>query len=104
MSGPKRAGDRPFGPDRRGRGFAEPRAFAEALQAFPELGPSDEQLAQLIKDVGPHRVMMGADFPWYDIDHTVDRVMDLPLLSREEKEGNMGANAVNILGLAVADR
>ena len=47
--------------------------------------------------------MMGSDFPWYDFDHTVDRIMDLPLLSREEKEGIMGANAVNILGMAVAD-
>lgn len=131
------------GPDRGGAGFAEPRAFAGALKAFPELtfvlahmgggtwqqareiaerfpnaffdcceiiewtntelGPSDAQLAQLIKDVGPHRVMMGSDFPWYDFDHTVDRIMELPLLSREEKEGIMGANAVNILGMAVAD-
>ncbi len=132
------------GPDRGGQGFAEPRAFAEALKAYPEvtfvlahmgggtwgqtreiaerfpnayfdcceiiewtnteLGPSDAQLAQLIRDVGPHRVMMGSDFPWYDFDHTVDRVMELPLLSREEKEGILGANAVRILGLAIADR
>ena len=57
------------------------------------------QLAQLIKDIGPHRVMMGSDYPWYDLDHTVERVMELPLLSAEEKQGIIGANAVNILNL-----
>jgi predicted TIM-barrel fold metal-dependent hydrolase len=127
------------GPDRGGRGVADPRAFAAALEAFPEVtfvlahmggatwsqaleiaethanayfdcceiiewthsenGPSDAQLGQLIKDIGPERVMMGSDFPWYDLDHTVDRVMELPVLSNEEKHGILGANAVRILGL-----
>ena len=43
--------------------------------------------------------MMGSDYPWYDLDHTVERVMELPLLSDEEKQGIIGANAVNILNL-----
>ena len=62
-------------------------------------GPTPTQLGQLIKDIGPHRVMMGSDFPWYDLDHSIDRVMDLPLLSMEEKTGIVGANAMDILGL-----
>lgn len=62
-------------------------------------GPSAKQLGQLIKDIGPRRVMMGSDFPWYDLDHSIDRVMGLPLLSMEEKTGIVGANAVDILGL-----
>jgi len=62
-------------------------------------GPSERELGQLIKDIGPHRVMMGSDFPWYDLDHSIDRVMSLPVLSMEEKEGIVGANAVRILGL-----
>ena len=62
-------------------------------------GPSDQQLAQMILDIGPDRVMMGSDFPWYDLDHSIDRVFSLPLLSMEEKERIVGANAVNILGL-----
>ena len=45
--------------------------------------------------------MLGTDFPWYDLDHTVERVMALPLLSREEKEGMLGANAVGLLDLPV---
>ena len=87
---------------------------AELAQRFPQVvfdcceivewtgapnAPSDEALARLIRDIGPHRVMLGTDFPWYDLDHTVERVMDLPLLSREEKEGMLGANAVRILRL-----
>lgn len=127
------------GPDKGGKGFAEPRAFGEVLRAFPDLpivlahmggatwrqtleiaegypnayfdcceiiewthsekGPDDEALARLIQDVGPERVMMGSDYPWYDLDHTVERVLALPLLSAEEKEGILGANAVRILRL-----
>ena len=62
-------------------------------------GPSERELGQLIKNIGPHRVMMGSDFPWYDLDHSIDRVMSLPVLSIEEKEGIVGANAVRILDL-----
>ena len=62
-----------------------------------ENGPSDRELAQLIRDIGADRVMMGSDFPWYDLDRTIDRVMALPLLSMEEKEGIIGANAERIL-------
>jgi predicted TIM-barrel fold metal-dependent hydrolase len=58
-----------------------------------------KQLAQLIKDIGPQRVMMGSDYPWYDLDHTVDGVMELPILSAEEKAGILGSNALNILKL-----
>ena len=61
--------------------------------------PTDRQLAQLVQDIGPERVMMGSDFPWYDLDHTVERIMGLPILSQEEKEGILGANAERILGL-----
>ena len=42
---------------------------------------------------------MGSDFPWYDLDRTVEQVMSLPLLSNEEKEGMLGAYAAEALGL-----
>lgn len=127
------------GPDRGGRGFAEPKAFGRLLESFPELkvvvahlggaawqqalevaetypnayfdcceimewtdspnGPTEVQLGQLIRDIGAHRVMMGSDFPWYDLDRSIDRVMSLPVLSTEEKEGIIGANAMKILNL-----
>ena len=127
------------GPDRDGEPYAEPHAFAGALEAFPRLtivvahlggatcgqtlelargypnayfdcceliewcgaphAPSDQELGQLIRDIGADRVMMGSDFPWYDLDRQVERVMELPVLSQEEKEGILGANAERILGL-----
>jgi hypothetical protein len=61
--------------------------------------PTFRELAQLIKDVGPQRVMMGTDFPWYDLDRTIGLVKALPILSEEEKEGILGINATHILGI-----
>lgn len=127
------------GPDRDGKGYAEPKAFEPMLDAFPRLrvvlahvggaawrqsaevaarhpnayfdcseiiqwtgspnGPTDAELATLIRRIGPHRVMMGSDFPWYDLNHTVERVMELPVLSTAEKEAILGPNAVRILEL-----
>jgi hypothetical protein len=62
-------------------------------------GPTERQLAQLIRDIGSSRVMMGSDFPWYDLDYSIDRIFSLPILSIEEKERIVGANAIDILGL-----
>ncbi len=90
------------------------RQTAELAAAYPQVAfdlceiiewagapnaPTDEELARLIADVGPERVMMGTDFPWYDLGHTAQRVMDLPVLSAGQKEGILGANAQRILRL-----
>ena len=124
------------GPDKLGMGYAEPRAFAGMLAAFPDLkvviahmgggtwgqarelaeaysnayfdcceiiewvggatnAPGEEEFAQLIRDIGASRVLMGSDFPWYDLDRTIEQVMALPLLSNEEKEGMLGAYALS---------
>ena len=63
------------------------------------LAPTPAELARLIKDVGPERVMLGTDFPWWSPAHCVERIMDLPILSTEEKEGILGANAARLLGV-----
>jgi uncharacterized protein len=63
--------------------------------------PTAEQLGTMIKEIGHERVMLGTDFPWYDLDRTVELVMDLPVLAPEQKEMILGANAVRILGLSV---
>ena len=96
-----------------GGAWRQTAAFAEA---FPQVSfdlceiiawtgapnaPSWTELARLIQDVGPERVMLGTDFPWYDLADTAARVMDLPLLSREQKIGILGANAVRILHLPI---
>jgi len=61
--------------------------------------PTMEELAGMIREVGPERVMLGTDFPWYDLDRTAGLVMDLPLLGAQEKEAILGGNAVRLLGL-----
>jgi predicted TIM-barrel fold metal-dependent hydrolase len=43
--------------------------------------------------------MFGTDFPWYDLDRTVERVYDLPGLTEEEVRGILGLNAARLLGL-----
>lgn len=53
----------------------------------------------MIIDIGPERVMMGSDFPWYDLDHSIERIFSLPLLLQEQTKRIIGANAVDILGL-----
>jgi uncharacterized protein len=92
------------------------RQTAELASAFPTLAfdlceiiewagapnaPSVDDLATLVGEIGPERVMLGTDFPWYDLDRTADQVMNLPKLGTEAKEGILGANAVRILGLRV---
>jgi uncharacterized protein len=92
------------------------RQTAELAAAYPQVvfdlceviewtgapdAPTDQQLAALIREVGPDRVVMGSDWPWYDLGHTVERVHDLPGLSDEERDGILGGNAARILGLPV---
>lgn len=84
-------------------GTAFPRVAFDLCEIIEWTGapnaPTDEDLARLIADIGPGRVMLGTDFPWYDLDHTAQRVMDLPVLSTGEKEEILGANAARILSL-----
>lgn len=63
--------------------------------------PSNDELGRMIKSIGADRVMFGTDFPWYQVDRTVDQVMQLPHLSDEERRLILGVNAVEFLGLPV---
>jgi predicted TIM-barrel fold metal-dependent hydrolase len=82
---------------------AFPRVWFDCCEIIEWTGapnaPTTEELARLIRDIGPDRVLLGTDFPWYDLDRTAERVMDLPLLAREEKEKILGANAMRLLRL-----
>lgn len=97
-------------------GGGEWRQTVDLAKAFPSVvfdvceivewtgapnAPTPEQLARMIQEIGHERVMLGTDFPWYDLDHTVELVMELPVLSTEQKEAILGANAVRIFGLPV---
>jgi uncharacterized protein len=61
--------------------------------------PDDAQLARLMRDIGPQRILMGTDFPWYGLDETVEQVRRLPGLSEEEKSAILGGNAARLFGL-----
>jgi predicted TIM-barrel fold metal-dependent hydrolase len=95
-----------------GGAWRQTTAFA---QAFPQVSfdlceiiawtgapsaPTSHELARMILDVGPDRVMLGTDFPWYDLADTANRVLDLPLLNDQQKLGILGANAARILRLS----
>jgi predicted TIM-barrel fold metal-dependent hydrolase len=61
--------------------------------------PTRDQLGRMIALIGSDRVLFGTDFPWYDVESTIDQVLDLPHLSHDEKEAILGANAIRTLGL-----
>jgi uncharacterized protein len=61
--------------------------------------PTPAELAALIRDIGPERVVLGSDYPWYEPAHTAELVASLPVLSQAEKDAILGENAARILGL-----
>lgn len=63
--------------------------------------PSRQQLSDLIGDVGPQRVMLGSDFPWYEPAVTADKVSTLPGLGAYERAAILGENALAHLRLEV---
>ena len=81
---------------------AHPNAYYDICEIIEWTGapmaPTDLDLAKLILKVGVERVMMGSDFPWYSILHTVERVNELPLLTDEQKTLILGGNALDFLG------
>jgi predicted TIM-barrel fold metal-dependent hydrolase len=82
-----------------------PNVFFDLCEIIEQTGapnaPTREELASLVRTVGVERVMMGSDFPWYDIDHTVEAVLDLPGLSTGEKHRILGENGAEFFRLPV---
>lgn len=91
------------------------RQTVEFAQAFPMVnfdlseivqwvqstnGPTRNELAEMILAIGPERVMLGTDYPWYDIQSTLEVLMDLPGLTDDQRRAIAGENAVRILELA----
>lgn len=83
--------------------FAEiyPNAYYDICEIIEWTGaphaPTDLDLSKLILKVGVEKVMMGSDFPWYNILHTVERVNELPILTKEQKQLILGGNASDFL-------
>jgi uncharacterized protein len=86
-------------------GHAHPRVAFDLCEIIEWAGapnaPAKADLARMIREIGPERVMLGTDFPWYELERTAELVMALPGLSETEKEAILGANAARILGLPV---
>ena len=82
-----------------------PHVYFDLCEIVEQLGapnaPDPEEMSALIRVVGVERVMMGSDFPWYDIDHTIERLMALPGLSANEKHMILGENAARFFRLPV---
>ena len=64
--------------------------------------PSADELGRLIRDIGSDRVLFGTDFPWYELDRTVDQLMASPTSPTKSAGGILGENAVRRMGLTVA--
>jgi uncharacterized protein len=63
--------------------------------------PTARELATLVREIGPERIVLGSDYPWYEPARTADLVLALPDLSQAEKNAILGENAARILGLPV---
>lgn len=61
--------------------------------------PTPDRLARLIRDIGAQRVLFGSDFPWYDLDTSIELLDRLPRLADEEKAAIAGYNAARLLEL-----
>lgn len=80
-----------------------PHIYFDCCEIIEWLGaphaPSQANFVHLVREIGAERVMMGSDFPWYDIDHTVALIFDVPGLSEDEKRLIVGENAARFLRL-----
>jgi uncharacterized protein len=63
--------------------------------------PTAGELAALIRDIGPERVVLGSDYPWYEPAHSAELVLSLPVLSQAEKNAILGENAARLFRLPV---
>jgi predicted TIM-barrel fold metal-dependent hydrolase len=59
--------------------------------------PTPEECVTLIREIGVERVMMGSDFPWYEVSQTVATVNSLPGLTDSERRLILGENAERFL-------
>ncbi|MGH2428055.1 MAG: amidohydrolase family protein [Candidatus Limnocylindria bacterium] len=82
-----------------------PQVYFDCCEIIEWLGasraPTREGVIELLRAIGTDRVMMGSDFPWYDIAHTVALVQGLPGLTGDETEHLLGANAARFFDLPV---
>jgi predicted TIM-barrel fold metal-dependent hydrolase len=64
-----------------------------------ERGPTAREMAHLIGEIGPDRVLFGSDWPWYEPAHSLAVLRSLPGLSASDVAAIAGGNAARVLGL-----
>lgn len=83
--------------------FANPSVYFDCSEIIcwtgAPMAPSANQLAELIRDIGPERVLLGSDYPWYNMDVCVGLLKRLPVLSDHDKSRILGRNAAILLRL-----
>lgn len=62
-------------------------------------GPTDRELAALVRQVGVDRVLFGSDYPWYEPSHGLEILRRLPGLSVDQVAMIAGGNAARLLGI-----
>ena len=82
-----------------------PQAFFDLCEIIEWIGapqaPSSVELGEMIRSIGIERVLMGSDFPWYDLDRTASLVDEIRGISEGEKEMIMGGNASRMYQLGL---
>jgi len=66
--------------------------------SFSEFPLTDEQIVNLMREVGTSRIVFGSDFPFFDRLSLLQRLFNLNL-TKEEKRQILGENARRIFGL-----
>jgi predicted TIM-barrel fold metal-dependent hydrolase len=65
--------------------------------AYVSFYMGQEEMAELIRDIGPERVIFGSDYPWEEPGRAVEIIKGLGLCEVEE-QAILGKNAVALLG------
>jgi predicted TIM-barrel fold metal-dependent hydrolase len=68
--------------------------------AYVSFYMNSREMAEMIKDIGPERVVFGSDYPWEDPGRAAKIIMDLDL-SEEERDAVLWRNAVKLIGLEI---
>jgi predicted TIM-barrel fold metal-dependent hydrolase len=66
--------------------------------AYVSFYTGTEEMGELVRDIGPKRVIFGSDYPWEEPGRAVEIIRGLGLCEMEE-QAVLGKNAANLLGM-----
>jgi len=59
---------------------------------------NDEDARDLIRTIGPERILFGSDYPWINPKKDIERIKDLDI-SEKDKNLILGGNALRLFNL-----